>query len=40
MLALQQLADEKGIQIEAVVNALRTAITKKKDEKKKTTKKK
>lgn len=27
MLALQQLADEKGIQIEAVVNALRTAIT-------------
>ncbi len=26
MLALQQLADEKGIQIEAVVNALRTAI--------------
>ncbi len=27
MLALQQLADEKGIQIEAVVSALRTAIT-------------
>ena len=27
MLALQQLADEKGIQIEAVVDALRTAIT-------------
>ena len=27
MLALQQLADEKGIQIDAVVNALRTAIT-------------
>ena len=27
MLALQQLADEKGIQIEAVVNALRAAIT-------------
>lgn len=27
MLALQQLADEKGIQIEAVVHALRTAIT-------------
>ena len=26
MLALQQLADEKGIQIEAVVSALRAAI--------------